>query len=150
MKIKGNLKLKLVEPYMSPTIPGHKLPAGTDLELGWVSRKLNLPESGAKTEDIAAHHNIHKDHAIQIVDPTQPERDSARGDRVPVPTYWIWVPWEKVTKPTECTLSTTGYDLGCPMVALYCATRDDFAGIEGGRQDEIQNCPLCGEQIQDN
>jgi len=140
------LQVRLAQHYISPEDPKHELAVGTRLELGWASGKFVVSEKTAK--DPITIHNVHNGHTIHIVDPARAEEIlSPRGDYIHIPAYYIHTPWGSVTKPTECTLSTTGYDLGRPMVVLYCATKDDFVGVEPGRMKDINHCPLCGKQL---
>ncbi len=125
MKEEGRLKVKLRKDYQAPVsyIPPKTLSAGTVIAVFWVSEK------GALNDE-----NQHKEHVVQFM---------SVGDN----PNWVKVAWGDVEPPENCTLSyRTSYGQGEPMVTIYCATRDDFVGVEGERTD-IDHCPLCGKAL---
>lgn len=125
MKIEGRLEVKLRKDYQSPVdwTPQKTLPAGTIIDVFWVSEKAALRGE-----------NQHKEHVIQF----------CSIDKHP---HWVNVTWDDVEHPKNCALSyRTSYAQGQPMVTVYCATRDDFVGVESKRTD-IDHCPLCGKSL---
>ena len=122
MKKEGMIEVTLKADYKSPPdwIPQKKLTAGTSVDVHWVSRKTRL--------------GGHKGHIVQFVS----------KDKEP---HWVNTTWDEVNHPQECILSQTPYAEGRPMVTIYCATHDDFVGIDPHRAEDINHCPLCGKEL---
>ena len=125
MKTEGRLLVELRNDYQSPVDwkPQKTLPAGAIIEVFWVSARGELKDKKQHKGHIVHFHSI---------------------DQRP---HWVDVTWDDVKPPKQCILSyRTSCGQGSRMATVYCATHDDFVGVEGRRTD-IDHCPLCGKKI---
>ena len=128
MKTEKEIQVSLKDDYKDPEgwTQKKELPAGKPIIVTWISRK------GKKSND-----GRHKGHTIRFIT----IEGKPRFD-------WVEVTWNDVVHPKVCILSEgTRYDEGSPMLTVYCATQDDFVGVEPTRTEDINYCPLCGKEL---
>lgn len=126
MKKKGPIEVTLKKDYrFSPDLAPRKkltkkLTAGTPIDVHWVSIKRGLEG--------------HKGHTVQFT-----SKDKGHD--------WVEVTWNEVNHPQECILSQTPYADDSRMMTIYCATYNDFVGVEPDRTEDIDYCPICGKKL---
>ncbi len=119
------MSVKLLKVALKKVCLRPSLPKGAVVDVFWVSAK-----------------NINGGHDIQFL--WQGHSAETSWDEVKHPKQCVAVQLMKRDGFGRCM---GNYGEGMKMDFVYCATNNDFVGIEPDRAD-VTSCPLCGKHLQ--